>query len=238
MKIYAEILAGGKGERMGVGNLPKQFLTLGNKPVIIHTIEKFLLHEKIDEILVLVQEKWINHMEDILNKYISNTSKVVILQGGENRTETVLNGINYIENKYGINEEDIVITHDSVRPFITYKIIEDNINTALETGATDTVIPSTDTIVRSDNNQYITEIPNRNYMYQGQTPQTFNIKLVLDSFNELTDEQKEILTDIAKVAVLTGKEVSLVHGSEYNIKLTTPFDLVLAESILNSRSNV
>lgn len=233
MKIYAEILAGGMGTRMGNGATPKQFMVLGNKPVIVHTVEKFLLHNKIDHILVVVPEKWITHTCDVLKKYSIETSKVTVIAGGDVRTETVLNGIKYIEENFGIGQDDIVITHDAVRPFLTYKIIDDNIENAIKYGATDTVIGATDTIVKSLDNDFITEIPNRKYMYQGQTPQSFNISLLLECMSTLTEEQKNILTDACGIFLLNDKKVKLVEGSEFNIKLTTPFDLILANSILS-----
>lgn len=230
--IYAEILAGGKGTRMGNTEVPKQFLELGNKPIIIHTIEKFLLNIDFNKILIIVPEAWINTTNDLLIKYSIDTSRVEVVQGGSTRQETVMNGIKHIEKNYGLNDDDIIVTHDAVRPFISYRIIEDNIKYAKEFGATDTVIPAIDTIVVSNNHEFISDIPVRDNMYQGQTPQSFNIKLLLNTYNKLNDEDKDILTDAAKIMTLKGVDVKLIDGEYYNIKITTQYDLLLANAIL------
>ncbi|NFH68119.1 2-C-methyl-D-erythritol 4-phosphate cytidylyltransferase [Clostridium botulinum] len=230
--IYAEILAGGKGTRMGNTDVPKQFLKLGNKPIIIHTIEKFLLNAEINKVLVVVPGAWVNTAIDLIKKFIPNNNKIDVVEGGSTRNETVMNGIKHIEREYGLNDDDIIVTHDAVRPFLSYRIIEENIKYAKEYGATDTVIPAIDTIVISDNHNIISDIPVRGRMYQGQTPQSFNIKLLLDTYKKLSENEKEVLTDAAKIMVLKGVDVKLVDGEYYNIKITTQYDLLLANSIL------
>lgn len=237
MKIYGAILAGGSGTRMKSANLPKQFLEIGGKPVIIHTLEKFLLNDKFEDILVLVPEKWLDYTKEIITKYIGDNKKIKLVCGGVTRNDTIMNGIDFIKSEHGVNNDDIIITHDSVRPFITNKIIEDNISAAIEAGACDTVICATDTIVHSLDNEFIEDIPNRNLMYQGQTPQSFNIKLLEDTYNSLTLEEKDILTDACKIFVTKNLPVKLVEGSEFNIKLTTPYDLIVADAIYNHNKN-
>ncbi len=233
--IFAAILAGGIGTRMGNADTPKQFLTLGNKPILIHTIEKFLINNEIDKIIVLTPQNFINHTKHLIKEYISNSDDIIVLEGGETRNDTLKNSIDYINENYDVNDDSIIITHDSVRPFVTHRIIQDNIKATKEHGACDTVIPATDTIVESKNSKSIHDIPNRNYLYQGQTPQTFKINKLNSLINDLTDEEKEILTDAAKIFVLKGEEVSLVKGEITNIKITYPYDLKLANTILNDQ---
>ena len=234
--IYAEILAGGKGTRMGNTEMPKQFLKIGNKPVLIHTIEKFLLQPRFDKIIIVSPEPWISHTKDIMNKYITSDlmDKVCVCAGGTDRNESIMKGIAYIEKNFGINDEDIIVTHDAVRPFITNRIIEDNIEMALQCGATDTVIPAYDTIIKSDDNDYVTEIPVRDKMYQGQTPQSFNIKKLTSYYDSLTDEERKILTDAAKIFVIKNEKVKLVQGEIFNIKITSPYDLEVANMLVDS----
>ena len=234
--IYAEILAGGKGTRMGNTEMPKQFLKIGNKPVLIHTVEKFLLQPKFDKIIIVSPEPWISHTKDIMNKYITSElmDKVCVCAGGADRNESIMNGIAYIENKFGINDEDIIVTHDAVRPFITNRIIEDNIEAALKEGATDTVIPAYDTIIKSEDGEFVTEIPVRDLMYQGQTPQSFNIKKLTNLYNSLTKEERIILTDAAKIFVIKNEKVKLVQGEIFNIKITSPYDLEVANMLVDS----
>ena len=231
--IYAGILAGGTGTRMGISNMPKQFLDLGNKPIIIHTIEKFLLEPEIEKIVVGVHEDWISHTEDLVEEYISTfKDRIIIVAGGSDRNTTIENIIKAIDDYKELTDEDIVITHDSVRPFITLRIIKDNIRLAKECDAVDTVVEAVDTIVESTNGEYITNIPNRAYYYQGQTPQSFRCKDFLSLYNSLTSEEKQILTDACKIFVIKGKEVALAKGEYSNLKITTVTDLKIAKSML------
>jgi D-ribitol-5-phosphate cytidylyltransferase len=233
--IYAEILAGGKGTRMGNINMPKQFLTLNSKPIIIHTIEKFILNDRFEKILVVSPKDWINHTKDILKKYIGMEEKVIVVEGGADRNESIMNGIRYIESHFGLHDDDVIVTHDSVRPFLTHRIIEENIDAAIKYGSVDTVIEAIDTIIQSVDGEVISEIPVRDMMYQGQTPQSFNIKKLVGYYEALTEEQKFILTDACKICALNGEKVKLVKGEVFNIKVTTPYDLKVANAIIQER---
>lgn len=233
--VYGVILAGGHGTRMGNMDKPKQFLEVGGRPVIIHTIEKFIVNPKFLEIIVLAPKQWLAYTKDIIRRYIPQNDNIVVIQGGNTRNETIMNSIKYIEEKGRLTDETIIVTHDSVRPFVTYRIIEENIRYAAECGACDTVVPASDTIVESDNGKYISSIPDRKMMYQGQTPQSFRAKELREIYNSLTDEEKEILTDACKIYVLKNRPVHLVDGEVSNIKITYPHDLRVAEAILGGK---
>ena len=230
--IFAAILAGGIGSRMGGTDTPKQFLDLGDKPVIIHTIEKFVINSKIDKIIVLTPQNFINHTNHLIHEYIGENEDIIVIEGGETRNDTLMNSISYIEENFGIDDESVIITHDSVRPFVTHRIIEDNIDAAKRYGACDTVVPATDTIVESINGATISSIPVRDYYYQGQTPQSFNIKKLFNLIASLTEEESNILTDACKIFTLKDEDVYLVEGEVTNIKITYPYDLKLANTIL------
>lgn len=231
-RVFGVVLAGGMGTRMGNTDKPKQYMELGEKPVIIHTIEKFYIHPEIENTIVLCPKAWVKHTENIIKKHIPDTKDIHVIEGGETRNDTIMNAISFIEGTYGLFEDTIIVTHDSVRPFVSHRIISENIRYAKEYGACDTVVAATDTIVRSDNGEYITDIPERKYMYQGQTPQTFQAKMLKDMFLALSDEEKKILTDAAKILVLKGKKVYLVQGEVSNIKITYPFDIRVAQTLL------
>lgn len=228
---YAGILAGGIGSRMGRSDLPKQFLLLGEKPVLIHTIEQFLISSDIDKIILAVPSNWKSYSDDLIKKYC-DTDRIDIIIGGATRNDTILNICNHIKENYGLNEDDVILTHDSVRPFITQRIIKENVNKCGETDAVDTVIPAFDTIVEAKDNTTISNIPIRDHMYLGQTPQTFKVETFIDVYTSLSDEEKDILTDACKMFVIKGKEVRIVSGESYNIKITTPYDLKMASLML------
>lgn len=238
--IFGAILAGGTGSRMGLTNMPKQFLELGDKPIIIHTLQKFLLNLKFDVIYLGIHENWTGYMEDLIEKYIAdeeNKKRIKIISGGIDRNSTIMNIVEDIEENYTLNSEDVIVTHDAVRPFITSRILEENIEMSLKYGACDTVIPAIDTIVVSENNKIIKEIPNRQYMYQGQTPQSFKILELKKLYNELSKEEKEILTDACKIFVIKGKEIHLVRGEISNLKITTQEDYKIAQAMIGVKLN-
>ncbi len=235
--VFSVILAGGTGNRMGNTDKPKQFLTIKDKPIIIHTIEKFLSQPDFEKVIVLSPAMWIEYTKQIIAKYIGECDKVAVIEGGDTRNETIMNSIKYIEDNYTLDDDTIIVTHDSVRPFVTHRIIKENIESAKTYGACDTVIAATDTIVESVDGRLISNIPNRNNMYQGQTPQSFKAKKLRDIYLSLTDDERDILTDAAKILVMKGHDVHLVTGETYNIKITYPYDLKIARSLLEDEIN-
>lgn len=230
--VFGVVLAGGKGTRMGNVEKPKQFMEIGAKPIIIHTIEKFVVNGTFEKVLVLSPKQWIKHTQDLVKKYIPNSENVVVIEGGITRNETIMNSISYIEQIGRLNDDTVIVTHDSVRPFVTHRILEENIKYAMEIGACDTVIPATDTIVESVDHNLISNIPDRSTMYQGQTPQSFKAVMLRNLYEGLTEEERDILTDACKILVIKGEKVHLVEGEVSNIKITYPYDMRVAEALL------
>ena len=147
-----------------------------SKPIIVLVLEKFVVHPGFDKVLVLSPKQWIRYTQDLIRKYIPQQERVIVLEGGDTRNETIMNAIRYLEQQELLDEETVIVTHDSVRPFVTHRILEENILAAKEFGACDTVIPATVTIVQSISHEIISDIPDRSIMYQGQTPQSFRAK--------------------------------------------------------------
>ena len=229
--IYAQIMAGGIGKRMGNTPLPKQFLKLGDKPIIIHTVEKFILNDKFDLILISTPEEYIEFTQDTLNKCNIKDDRIRAIAGGPERNDTLENAIKYIENTNGLKNDDAIVVHDAVRPFITKKIIDENIKALRKFKSVDTVVPAYDTIVFGDGNE-VSRIPIRDEMFIGQTPQSFNIKTFQESFKKLSEEDKKTLSDSVKIVLLSGEKIGMVEGSHSNIKITTPYDLDIANAII------
>lgn len=230
--IFGAILAGGLGLRMNMSDMPKQFLQLKDKPIIIHTLEKFLLCNRFDEIFIGVHPHWVSYMQDLLKKYNLDKKPIQIVSGGSDRNSTIMNIIYKIEKIYGEDDTNIIVTHDAVRPFVSLRIIQENIEGAIKYGAVDTVIRSTDTIVISNNGEYITDIPDRKMMYQGQTPQSFSVKKLKELYEDLTVDEKEILTDACKICIVRNIPVYLVYGEISNFKITTAEDYKVAQKCL------
>lgn len=230
--VFAVVLAGGIGSRMGNSDTPKQYLMLGKNPIIVHSIEKFYVNPKFEHIIVLTPEAWISHTANMIKKSMGNTDRISVIAGGSTRNETLYNAIKFIETNYGLDDETIIVTHDAVRPFVTHRIIEENIEAAAKYGACDTVVPATDTIVESLDGEVISQIPNRATLFQGQTPQSFKALKLKNLYESLTDEEKDILTDACKIFAMKGEPVHLVQGEVFNMKITYPFDLKVAATMI------
>lgn len=226
----ALILAAGSGTRMGNTSKPKQFLPIYNKPLIVHTIEAFEMHEEIDMIVVVTNDTYIDSVKVWCKQY--DLGKVRhIVAGGSSRQASVYNGIKFLEG-IGIKDDDNILIHDSARPLISQTIISENIEACNKYGAIDTVIPCSDTIIRSVNNETITEIQKRSELYQGQTPQTFKFNIIRDAHDYAKKTNNTETTDDCRLVLNMGKEVHLVNGSKLNFKITTFDDLMMLKALL------
>ena len=127
--FFAAILAGGVGSRMKMADMPKQFLEIEGKPIIIYTLEKFLQSDKIQQIYIGVHPKWLEHMDSLVLKYAQDEkSRIHIVPGGEDRNSTLMNVIHQMEDDFGVSDDHYIITHDSVRPFVTVDMIDANVD--------------------------------------------------------------------------------------------------------------
>ena len=234
--VFGAILAGGIGSRMHMADMPKQFLPLGEKPVVIHTVEKFLTCNRFEQVYIGVHGDWVGYMNDLIDRYVpAQADRICVVGGGSDRNETIFNIVRAIEERFGESDEHIIVTHDSVRPFVTVRMIEENIDGAEKYGAVDTVVPAVDTIVVSEDGQVISQIPNRAKMYQGQTPQSFRISLLKEMYNSLSPEEKKVLTDACKICVVRNYPVHLVMGAVTNLKITTPGDYKIAQAMVGGK---
>lgn len=167
--VIGAIFAGGIGSRMGSADMPKQYLQLGSKPIIVHTIEKFVVNPGIDRIIVLCPKAWIAHTKDLVKKYLGEAiaEKINVVEGGSTRNGTLENALKFINENFAIDDDSVIVTHDAVRPFVTHRIIDENIEAAKKYGACDTVIPATDTIVRSEDSEKCQQHPDQKRAVSG-----------------------------------------------------------------------
>jgi 2-C-methyl-D-erythritol 4-phosphate cytidylyltransferase len=227
----ALIVAAGSGSRMGNADKPKQFLPIYGKPLMIHTIEAFEVHDEIDAIVVVTNEAYIDQVKVWCKQYDLGKIKAVVA-GGDSRQISVHNGLQAVKAISKDPSNDIVLIHDAARPLISQRIITDNIRVCEKYDAVDTVIKASDTIVRSVNEETISDIPARNELYQGQTPQSFKLSLILDAHEYVKTHEVNNVTDDCKLVLSLGKEVRLVEGSKQNFKITTFDDLMMLKALL------
>lgn len=220
--IIAGLLAGGKGTRMNL-KTPKQFLKLGGIPIIIKTIEKFSPY--VDKIVVATNVEYINKTRLLLKKYKLENNKIILVPGGETRFKSV---INVIQKAYEIDKGSVVITHDVARPFVSKKIIKDNLLEIKKYDAITTSIPTIDTIVVMDNGLE-KEVPNRDYLYLDQGPQTVRAKQFIEI---LKKTNADICIEIGKLYLLNKLKVKIVPGERINFKITNKIDFEFAEYLI------
>lgn len=157
---------------------------------------------------------------------------VRVCEGGHTRQESLYRAVKYIESVFPVEDNDIVVSHDVARPFVSLRVIEENIDALQQYDAADTVLPATDTIVESDDQRTIARIQDRKRMYQGQTPQTFRRSVFLRLYERLDQTYLDNVTDAARILAEHGCSVGLILGDEFNIKITTEYDLHIASFLL------
>ena len=230
--VFAGVVAGGVGKRFG-GNVPKQFLDLGGRPIIIRTVEKFLVCKSIDVICIGVCSDWMVYTEKIVSEFIHNAERIVLCSGGKTRNETIIKIMELLEQKFGDSDENLLLTHDAVRPFVSTKIIEENIKVGKKFNACSTAICSKDTVFKlNDTKHEVIEVPQRDFMFLAQTPQTFNMNKLKELLYSLNEDQKHNFTDTCGVFTVNNEKVRIVNGDSLNFKITTQTDYLIAQSII------
>lgn len=219
MKKHIIIVAGGKGLRMG-GEIPKQFLPIGGKLVLMRTIEAFHLYDNTIHVVLVLPVSQQAYWRELCKKYSFELPHEVA-DGGETRFHSVMNGLALVEG------EGLVGVHDGVRPFVSQEVIT---RCYAEAGTKKAVIPVigvVETVRRLEGTDSVT-VPRDQYKLV-QTPQVFDVALLQRAYQQ---KYTEIFTDDASVVEALGEKVFLVEGNRENIKLTTPFDLKLAEMLI------
>ncbi len=225
----AIIVAAGSGRRFG-GEKPKQFLEVGGKPLLIHTLEKFENCLLINEIiLVIASDQLINYRNIAAKYHLRKVAKIVF--GGKTRAESVFNGFRVIES----STAEIVAVHDGARPFVTNEEIIGTIEKAIETGAACLVAPVTDTIKLVDDGKIVGTVE-RAKLRRALTPQAFHFEILRDALGGA--DLSESATDECYLVEKLGYKISTVEGSAKNIKITTREDFAVAENFLREITNV
>ena len=230
MKNYAIILASGNGSRYGK-EIPKQFVKIADKTIFEHAVNAFENAKDIDSIVIVINSKYRTIAENILLE--NNYKKVIkLINGGETRKESSYNGISSIKE-----DEANVLIHDCARPFVNQKIISDCIEALKTYNAVVPVIKTSDTIYEIGQNNIINNIPNRNNLRRAQTPQCFKLS-VIKRAHELSKNDNNYTDDCGLIVKYNLTDVYAVEGNIENIKITYPFDMLIAETIFkNINSN-
>lgn len=223
MKQYAILVAGGSGSRMGVA-LPKQFLSVAGKPILVHTLERFLAYSADLQIILCLPADQLAYWQELKQTYpLPFTHPIIETPGGASRFQSVRNGLQRIEANEGL-----VAVHDGVRPFVPIEVIAESFRTAAQKGTAVVSVPAKDSI-RLVHSETENQALDRSRLRLVQTPQTFQVAVLKKAFEQ---SESPLFTDDASVAEAAGFPIFLVEGSYENIKITTPEDLWVAEAIL------
>lgn len=230
-KVVALLIAGGSGQRMGQ-DIPKQFLTVYERPVIIYTLEAFQKHPSIDEIAVVCKEGW-EHVLDAYAKQFNITKLKYIVKGGENGQDSIRNGVYELEKHFDKN--DIVLIHDAIRPMVSDEIISDCIRVTNERGCAIAVIPCAEAMLETEDGiESVGSYP-RDRLKRTQTPQGFKIGDICSLHRRAL--KAGITNSVASctLKVEMGEQVFFSIGSEKNVKLTTVDDIDIFKALLNAK---
>ena len=226
-EVATIIPAGGSGKRYG-GKVPKQYLELEGVPVIIRTMMNFQRCEDVSIIIVAVAKEQITLIKDLINEYNITKVKNIVL-GGTERIYSINNAL----RAKAIDNCDIVLVHDAVRPFPGRKLITEIIKNAEEYGAAIPGLPPSETIKSADEDDYVKNTIDRSELRNIQTPQGFKLPIIKEAYRNATDNNL-FGTDDASLVEHTGKKVKIIPGNRQNIKITTPFDMTIAKEILKN----
>ncbi|MFR3530186.1 MAG: 2-C-methyl-D-erythritol 4-phosphate cytidylyltransferase [Lachnospiraceae bacterium] len=231
----AIIFAGGSGKRMGAG-MPKQFLEINGKPIIIHTLDNFQNSALIDKIYISCKKEYIERLKQMLD-YYRITKAAGVVEGGETGQDSIYHGLKCALSE---NPEDsIVLIHDGVRPLISEEVIAENIESVKTYGSAITCTPFYETPVISVSGQVVEDMPVRKYMYTAQAPQSFRLGEIVKAHEEVrkVNPGYQDIADSCYLYRSLGKEVHIIEGNRGNIKVTTPEDFYLLRALLQYREN-
>lgn len=218
MRISVILLAGGTGNRMK-SEVPKQYLTLVDKPIVLHSLDLFLEMDAVKEIIIVCNPAY----EPLFNCLYH--SKIKFALPGNRRQDSLFNGFQLINNSC-----DLVCIHDAARPLITQSLINRVISMAAQYGAATVGMPLKFTVKEVDSDNLVKNTPDRNRIWEIQTPQVIRPALLKKGF-EIANQKELTVTDDVSLVELTGHPVKVIEGSHFNIKITTPEDLKIAESL-------
>ncbi len=227
-KNYVVLLAGGVGKRMGA-DVPKQFLEVKNKPIIVYSIENFQRNPQIEKIVVVCVREWIDYVHELAEKY-GLTKVAWVIEGGNTGHDSIRNGVFFLKDK--IQADDFIIVHDAVRPVLPQKAIDEVIRVAHEKGNASSSIACHPPIVYTEDFESgITDI-DREHVMLTASPQAFRFSLALKCYERAEQENKHDFTFTSSLLIHCGERVYFARGTTNNIKITTKEDLALFGALL------
>lgn len=233
----ALVFAGGVGSRMRSGEIPKQFLEIGGKPILVHTLERFETHPQIDGICLVCVKEWMDHAAELLKAY--NLKKVRwLVPGGASALDSQYNGLKALKENLTDEGNHCVLLHDGVRPLINEKLIGDCIAAVHAYGAAVTVAPAIETIIKTNGEGQVATTIERSECMLARAPQAFYLNQIIDMHEQAIALGKHDFIDSVSMALYFGKHIQTVVGPAENIKVTTPADFYTCRALLENTERI
>lgn len=236
--IFGGILAGGIGSRMSQTGLPKQFLELGGIPIIVRTVRRFFELGKFDRIIITMTETHLDYARNLLKEYAIDMDRIRLVVGGPSRFESLLCLCRAAEEALPPGEEALILTHDCARPFVSLKILADNLTEIEHFDMVTTSVPTVDTVLISEDGHIGTRVPDRHTIFCDQGPQTLRVRHFLKLVESLSEDEHAKYIEAGRLYMEKGFRVGIVAGDRMNFKMTTPFDMTVAECLLKENSRL
>ena len=231
--VTALIFAGGAGRRMNTRSKPKQFLEMHGKPIIIYTLEHFEYHPQVDRIVVVCLEDWIEELKGLLKRY-GITKVCDIMPGGETGHDSIYCGLEAM--KVYTAQADIVLIHDGVRPLINEELITKNIEAVKQYGNAITAEAVRESVVRSEDGKYISEVPLRDQMYVAKAPQSFRYGEILSLYERAQQDHRKSI-DSAHLCSIYGMRMHMLKSTKNNMKITDAADYYIYRALYEALEN-
>lgn len=235
MLNIAIIFAGGTGTRMGAG-LPKQFLQINGKPILIHTLDNFQNSSSIDKIYIACKEDYIEQTKKEVEKF-QITKVAGIVPGGNTSQDSIFNALS--KAREDNPDDSIVLIHDGVRPFLSDEVIRANIESVKSHGSAITCTSCYETVILSEDGKKIEQVPSRDIAYTAQAPQSFFLGEIVEAHiaTRKVNPNYNDIVDSCSLLRKMGKEIYVVKGNRGNIKVTTPEDFYILRALLQYKEN-
>lgn len=226
---YVILLAGGVGKRMGA-DIPKQFIKVSGKPIIVYSIENFQRNEQIEKIVVVCVKDWIDYVKELVKEY-SLTKVEWVIEGGNTGHDSIKNGVFFLKDK--VNLDDYIIVHDAVRPILPQKAINEVLRVAHEKGNASSSIVCHPPIVYTEDGESGVKDVDREHVMLTASPQAYIFSLALNCYEKADAENKNNFTFTSSLLIHYGERVYFAKGTTSNIKVTKKEDIALFEALLN-----
>lgn len=225
------LMMGGIGSRFGA-DIPKQYIAIANKPIFIYILQKLISTNCIDDIVIVSHLKWINFVQEAIDKFINSDKKIKIVSGGNSRSESVKNGLKALSDFS--NDDDVVLIHDATHPYVDVEGTEKIIEAVKKYGGATLGACQYDTCYLMNVNDFIDNVIPRQYLVSGASPEAFKFKIIYDIYMSASKEELDSMTSAGAIALEHNIPMKVISSNVLNLKITYQGDMEIFRQLINS----